>query len=192
MKAGPLRIGVDVDGILADHLTALIPRLQERHGIALRWEEATQWQLPLGASNISAEFVAAMEDLGWVAGIPPYPDAVGVMSKLVGLGRVVIVTARPQAARDITVAWLKRHRFAFHEVVCGLDVDKGGLNLDFLVDDYTGNIRRLLVAQRGVGVLVDRPWNRDGREELAALGGRGRFRVVQSFGEVVDLAEEAR
>lgn len=196
------RIGVDVDGVLADHVTALIPRVRAKYGIELRWEEATQWRLPLGDSDIGVEFVEAMTDLEWVAGIPAYPDAAGAIRELASLAEVVIVTARPRTAADTTINWLNRHGLPFDEFVCGHRVDKNRQGLDLLIDDYLGNIVGFLAAPADIsagggtgvedrmGVLLDRPWNREGRDELLSAGGPDRFRVVRALREVTALLQE--
>lgn len=196
------RVGVDVDGVLADHVTALIPRMRAKYGIELRWEEATQWRLPLGDSDIVVEFLEAMTDLEWVAGIPAYPDAAGAIRELASLAEVVIVTARPRAAADTTINWLNRHGLPFYEFVCGIDADKNRQGLDLLIDDYLGNILGFLAegadigagvgtgVEGRIGVLLDRPWNREGRDELFTASGLDRFHVVRSLREVTALLQQ--
>jgi len=184
---GRRRIGVDVDGVLADHVTALIPRVLDKYGVELRWEEANQWRLPLGDSDIGVEFVEAMVDLEWVAGIPVYQDAAEAVGELASVAEVVIITARPPVAAEATQAWLHRHQVPYDQFMCGPELDRNRQDLAMLVDDYVGNIYEFVAHTAGIGVLLDRPWNRDDREDLGTVGGTGRFYVVQSLREVVGL-----
>jgi hypothetical protein len=56
--------------------------------------------------------------------------------------------------------------------------------VDALVDDYLGNVSEFLTNSHGPAVLVDQPWNRTGRDELASYVSERRVDVVTALGDV--------
>jgi restriction endonuclease S subunit len=66
---------------------------------------------------------------------------------------------------------------------------------DVLIDDFTGNIFDFLTNTKGVGVLVEQPWNRE-RDALDTFAKAGRLFIVSNLLELriswSEIAEKAR
>lgn len=117
----PIRIAVDLDGVLTEH-----PR-----PLALAANRAFGLDLPPQAFVDSAGLNVPLEVRQWVYG-PDGPARLlrpadgaqeALRTLLVALGgeQVRIITARPAAARELTLAWLERHGFPACELICADD-----------------------------------------------------------------------
>jgi hypothetical protein len=56
-----------------------------------------------------------------------------------------------------------------------------------LIDDYTNNIQDFLEHTSGLGVLVDRPWNRRDRPKLSRWHDTHRLAVVESLDAIPSI-----
>ena len=59
-KDAGLVVGIDVDGVLANQIHGVVQRVRARLGIFLRYEDVTEWRLPLGESDIAREIAMAL------------------------------------------------------------------------------------------------------------------------------------
>ncbi|NLT34354.1 MAG: hypothetical protein GXX83_00420 [Gaiellales bacterium] len=187
-----MRIGVDIDGVLADHVRGILPRIEAKYGLRLNYEDLSAWRYAVGESDMLLEIMEAMEDPEWVTALPVYEGVAQGLAGLRELGRVSIVTARPEGAVQATLAWLEGNQLAFDEFIRCENADKPAQAIDVLVDDHLPNVCDFVVRGNGVGVLLDRPWNREGREGMAEPLGGGRLRVVKGVGETVALLGAAQ
>lgn len=104
-----------------------------------------------------------------MATVKPYPGAVKTLQKLKHQGhKIYIITKRPSEDKEMTVAWLHKHKIPFTGVALTQHSDKSApansFNLDFFVDDLDENLYELHRArarwQKGL-FLMTRPWNVD-------------------------------
>jgi uncharacterized HAD superfamily protein len=190
-KTEQLTIGVDVDGVLADQVTPVLPRVLKDHGVALRYEDITQWRLPIGSSDIAQEIAKAQAYRSYVLEMPLHHGASELMAVLSSEARVLVVTARKGEARGWTSQWLFRHGLAHDQLLWGEEAQKSEHGADILIDDYLGNLLEFLRNARGVAVLVDQPWNRE-REELASFIDQGRAFVVDDLPHLTRIWRDIR
>jgi hypothetical protein len=61
---------------------------------------------------------------------------------------------------------------------------KSDHGVDALVDDFLGNVEDFLQKATGPVVLVDQPWNRNGRDELSEYAAANRLATVTSLRDV--------
>lgn len=183
------RIGIDIDGVVADQVGSVLPRIQEDLGVSLTKNDVTDWRLPLANSDIAAEINKALLDPAYVLNMPTLPGAARLLNALFPHHEIVMVTARPDAAIPFTRVWLERKGLAFDRIVSSGEMQKSLHGCDVLVDDYLGNVLEFLSNSEGVAVLVDQPWNRD-RKELEPLISSGRAFVAASLDYVPALIRE--
>lgn len=153
---GELHFGVDVDGVLAHHLPAMVEIVRDLTGVALTPDQVVDYyfagQVP--RDQMDRVFERCME---LALDLPPMPDH-HLVNELPG--KVTIVTHRHEdAAGAVTRAWLQRHGVQFHDLVFtrGLKSETG--RFDFFVDDAPHNAEDLA----GAGVttfLMEQPYNR--------------------------------
>ena len=154
-----LVIGIDVDGVLADQIRGVLPRIAERHGVALAYDDVTDWRLPIRDSDIAREIVRAQEDRTYVLAMPVHEGARRLLRFIRKTHRIVVITARKgNAAIPWTTEWLKNNRLVYDEVVAASEARKSNHRTDVLIDDFAGNIDEYLRSTKGVAVLVDQPW----------------------------------
>jgi len=189
-KARGKRIGVDIDGVVADQVGHVLPRIREDFGISLTRNDVTDWRLPLSNSDIAVEINKALLDPEYVLSMPALPGASQLLNRLFPRHEIVMVTARPEAAIPFTRVWLERHGLAFDRIESSGEMQKSLHGCDVLVDDYLGNVLEFLSNSDGVAVLVDQPWNRE-RKELEPLIKNGRALVAASLDSVPALVGQA-
>lgn len=191
-KDAGLVIGIDVDGVLANQIHGIQPRVRARLGMELRYEDITDWRLPLGNSDIAKEIGIALEDPEYVVGMPVHDGAREVVDGLYTRNRIVMITGRPPETRAWTSQWLQNHGFTLDDVVNIKERNKSFYRTDVLVDDYIENIREYLMNTNGTAILVDQPWNRRDRRELDEWVRTERLHVVETIREVPAIIAELR
>jgi len=179
----PLVVGVDVDGVLADQITGILPLIRERHELVLTRSEITEWNMPIKGSDIGQELERSMSSREFVLGMPVHEDAASMMTFLRETNRVIVVTARRGQALEWTAEWLRKNHLPFDELIGGVEAKKSACAADVLIDDYIGNVVEFLDNTSGVAILVDQPWNRD-RSPLLTRASNGRVVILPRLSEL--------
>lgn len=195
-RAARLTIGIDVDGVLADQITGVLPRIKERHDVILTYADITEWELPIKDSNIAVEIVDAQASRDYVLEMAVHEGAKRFLAFLHELHRIVVITARKgEAATTWTAEWLQKHQLPYDEVIAGSETKKSEHRTDVLIDDFIGNVSEFLANTKGVAVLVEQPWNRE-RHTLDGFANGERLFIVSSLLELrirwPQIAEKAR
>lgn len=159
-----MKIGVDVDGVLANHAHFLTGHLEREYGLELKQTDITSYRqsLPEIDSDIGSEYIKAITESPRevLLSLPIYPDGKRVLNRLKSEGHTIhIATHRPAITHQFTKEWLSENQIpvdVYHDEV---PLNKGELPIDVLVDDYAENIHRA-VSESGVyGVLLERGWS---------------------------------
>lgn len=185
-KAAGLKIGVDVDGVLANQITGILPRLKRRLNVTLRYEDVTDWKLPLDGSDIAKEILIAMQDSDYLLSMPVHNHARDVVTELYRSHSIKILTARPLGSEPYTKTWLQKNGIQYDSLASVKEKEKSLYATDVLVDDYLGNIKAYLDETNGVAILVDQPWNRD-RPTVQTYIDEGRLFVTVGLLDVPRL-----
>ncbi|MEW6048630.1 MAG: hypothetical protein AB1609_19505 [Bacillota bacterium] len=155
-----MRIAVDVDGVLADQIAPLIPRLKQKYGILIKPDEITSWEYVLSTgTNIRTEIEEALEDPEFLLNMPVVEGALFGMTQLCKCHRVYVATARQPRLAELTSRWLRKHGIPHRCLVSTDSRGKAALDADVLIDDNIENIQLFCESGRH-GVLFDRSWNR--------------------------------
>lgn len=159
-----MRIGIDVDGTLADNLQAFVDVFNEKTGKQLTKTEVFDFDLSLVYGIPADEVDQVFHDnaervFGEVPAMEGAREALELM-KNAGV-ELYLVTARPPNLRELTADWLKRHKIPYDRLI--FDPHKGEAcrrhGLKVFVDDHFDNA--VGVARVGSkSVLVDAPHNR--------------------------------
>jgi uncharacterized HAD superfamily protein len=167
MNDNKLRIAVDFDGVLFDHVPYVLRGFRDRLGIDLAAEGFRHWDYyqyqqvkdaDLPPSQIQRVLRDIETDLKLHREAPRDKLAARVMAEWIAAGHTVdIVTARSRVAENATRAFLKEHSIPHHGLVMERWLKTGW---DVLVDDAPHNA--LLAAADGtLALLMDHPYNRD-------------------------------
>lgn len=181
-----LWIGIDVDGVLADQITGILPLATAKSGKAYVYDDITQWDLPVGDSNI-AEIIKEEQSRNkrYIESMTLHVGAVEALDELISKYRVAIVTARDPSTDTWTKAWLKKNGVPCDHYENKKEGTKQNADTDIrlLVDDYPGNVSEFLRVPGHKAVLFSQPWNRG--HGLQAEVDSGRLIVASNWNEVV-------
>jgi uncharacterized HAD superfamily protein len=157
-----LVIGLDIDGVIVDCASVMLPLLSKVCHRTVHLEDISSWDLK-EALNIDekAENYIWENILGTdlLSGAPPVQGAVDGLSCL-DRHEIWIVTGRPAHLREVTESWLEKRRIKYDNI---LFIESGskisaGLEFDVFVEDYLEEAR--LFANAGVlTLLFNQPWN---------------------------------
>ena len=166
-----LRLGIDLDGVVADFNAGWIERYNAQFGSDLLPEHVDIWDAPTLLTHFTkmSEFWSWARTAGGGASIfrvlQPYHGAIEALERLAARDHIVIVTTKPRFAIHDTFEWLAEHRVPTTEV--HIVDDKSEVDCDIYLDDADHNIEALLdCPARLAGVPV--------RPTLEHLSRRGR------------------
>ena len=190
-----LRIGIDVDGVIADFRTAF-------HAAAvrcLRHDVADSDDLesagPLSPDDIRKVWDYIGRTQNWWMDVPPYePDQIARLYSLTRAAgwEVFFLTKRPPSAGDSvqfqTQWWIERFGFYLPAVltVPGSRGDiANGLRLDIIIDDQVLNCIEVISAAPAKALLMLRSTNAAAREHASNRG----IGVVSTLSEAITVLE---
>jgi uncharacterized HAD superfamily protein len=162
-----LRIAVDFDGVLFDHVPYVLRGFRDRLGIDLAAEGLRHWDyyhykqvrerdLPPSVINKVLRDIETDQKLHREA--PRDKLAGRIMAEWIAAGHHVdIVTARSKDAEQATKAFLTEHGIPHHGLVMERWLKTGW---DVLIDDAPHNAL-LAAADGSLALLMDHPYNRD-------------------------------
>lgn len=154
-------VAVDVDGVLADQVGAILYDMKSRLGVDMARSEVQSWDEPVPGTDtdIKIEIERALLREEFVKCIPPLEGARQGVDVLRSRGfRIVIATSREASVDDATKEWLESQGLEYDEYMNLSSKGKGTVPADALVDDYPNNIRAF-ANEGGLGVLFRQPWN---------------------------------
>lgn len=159
-----MRIGVDIDGVVADTFPLLLRELNSYFGRQIQAADFTHYDIRkvYGISEqefrefIRSKELYLMEDSLPMAGVVHY------LNLLAARHKIFLITARREEFRDPTKKWLSSHGICYEELFLLGSPAKGetcgALGLHAFVEDNPYNARQLT----GCGIpilLLDRPYN---------------------------------
>lgn len=183
------RAGLDMDGVLYDWNGTATYLLNTRFGYQLQKDWPHWSHRDNGIADEHWEWL-------WSEGIKLglfrhgncYKGAFDAVQQLQHRGwRIVIITSRPESARQDTLDWLSFHGIPTDEVhVLGNNRLKSDVkHCNLYVDDRVENVDELARATTGRVLLMDRPWNR----KAISLHEDGRaWQRIHSWREVAEYA----
>lgn len=161
-----LRIGVDLDGVLAEPMTVWCDLYSKRHGEFLSLKDIRAWEVWKVVKISRDEFFRTLDDawLEWER-IPATEEGVGQQVALLReLGTVDVVTGRSLRTVGPAKEWLKTHSIQYDRFVrTESTLAKIQLDYDVFVDDSPRLMELIASRSMALGVLYTRPWNRNAR-----------------------------
>lgn len=165
-----IKIGIDVDGVIADLNREILRRLEARGVKNLpSYNELVSYNTRFCVSErIAAEIDREMEASDLVPSLPLIdPNAKGVIKNLIlkKNSLVYFVTApyyHNKHWMHQRLEWLVKHfgKNAYHTTIFAASVTKDLIDLDYLIEDHPRTI--LSARQAGIKPIVfDQPWNRN-------------------------------
>lgn len=187
MKRRCLRLGIDLDGVVADFNSGWISRYNRDFGTTLDVGQVVEWNAPTHLTHFRGmdEFWdwarTCGEGRSLFHPLDTYPDALETLHCLQQRGHlIVILTTKPDFAVHDTYAWLSRHEIPTTEVHI-LD-DKTKVECDVYLDDADHNLTDLRRERPDSSVCrFIRPWNRSAEGLVDIVDWPGFLNFVDSL-----------
>jgi hypothetical protein len=187
-----LRLGIDVDGIVADFRSAFRALAQKQLGIA-----AEDVERELSNADIDRLWKAVGSSTNWWVDVPAHePDQIARLYAQARRERweVFFLTSRPLSAGDSvqlqTQVWLERFGFLLPSVLTAPAGARGelarALRLDLALDDRLVNCLEIISASNSKAVLIARDESDTKIREAAEARGIG---VVSTLAQGLDAVE---
>lgn len=155
-------IGVDIDGVIADIGTAMLPLLSEACARPVAYQDLCPWDfgkaLSIGEETMSPTWKRLFESDA-LRYAPPIDGALNGLSVL-SQHEIWLVTSRPISTQDLTLSWLHDNRVHYDQLVFSRRGDKlsAGPTFNVFVEDFLGEATAIAKADI-VSILFDQPWN---------------------------------
>ena len=197
---GQKRIGIDLDGTVADYITGVAPLLKEHYGLVPDWNvEAYRIEEVFGLTPETRPPKMRehlYEDLHLFRDLPKRePDIERLTVSLKKKGyKVYIITARAASPiiREDTKFWLDENNFEYDDIfhvedkaqLCKL------MRIHVMIEDEVMQVGNLQRSKINV-VVPDQPWNQHLPDDPHYLERkRGRVRRVYNWRNARDAVEE--
>jgi len=183
-----LRIGVDLDGVLAEAMVVWCDLYNKRYGGSLRFEDIRAWEVWRIVKITRDQFFRLLDDawLEWER-MPPTEEGVGEQMRVLReFGTVDVVTGRSMRTLSQAKEWLRAHAISYDRFV-RTESTLGKIRLDYnvFVDDSPKLMERIASRSTVLGILYTRPWNREARMPSV-------IRRANSWSEVAPIVRAAR
>ncbi|MFC2017701.1 hypothetical protein ACFLTQ_00145 [Chloroflexota bacterium] len=161
-----LVIGVDIDGVIADLGTAMLPLLSEVCSRPVAYHDLSSWDLGQALSIDEVTMKRTWEQLFFSDALryaPPIDGAIDSLSTL-SEHEIWLVTSRPISTQDLTISWLHDNRVHYDQIVFNRRGDKlsVGPTFNIFIEDYLDEI--ITITEAGIfALLFDQPWNQTSR-----------------------------
>lgn len=160
-----LRLGIDLDGVVADFNRGWTVAYNRSFGAQLSADMVRTWDSPLSLTHFHDmdafwSWARGQGRNGVFRELDPYPGAVEALHELHGEGHdLVIVSAKPDWAVPGTLEWLAEHRIPTREI--HFTEHKHRVSCDVYLDDAPGQLAEI-ARERASDAIVCRfvrPWN---------------------------------
>jgi uncharacterized HAD superfamily protein len=184
------RVGMDLDGVIADIAGQLLGFIHRTLGVALSVDELTSEDIETCTPVSREQLVSFFRDPAFFQGVQPFPNAGRALTALRDSGcSLHIITDRFWYAglHQHTEEWLREHRLPYDSLDFARKGEKHGfaakLRLQWFIEDQLSNAN--LLAQSCRVLLLDRPYNRQQGAQAR------RVERVYSLDEAVERILEA-
>lgn len=175
IKQKGLKIGIDIDGVLANQIKGVTPRIKSLLKVDLDYDDIKEWNMKIGNSSIDKEIAFAMAYKDYVISMEPHPGAERITYALYKNQMIIIITARPIETEEWTKEWLAKEKIPYDIIKYVQESSKFSVATDILIDDYIGNILEFLRKTNGFAILVNQPWNKDRNDLMSYISNRRLF-----------------
>lgn len=161
-----MRLGIDLDGVVANFTQGWMDFYNREFGATLRVEDSQRWNDLVDLTHFRDihefwNWASDLEGHSIFWHLEPFPGAIEAVRSLVYAGHeVVVVTTKPPFAHDDTREWIERHRLPAAELHIFDGNDKWTVPCDAYLDDGPHVLPGLLLHRPESTICrYVRPWN---------------------------------
>jgi len=161
-----LIIGIDVDGVIVDIGTAMLPLFSETCARPVTYQDLCSWDLG-EALNIDEETINRvwkhLFNSDALRDAPPIDRAINGLTAL-SEHEIWLVTSRPTSIQDLTLSWLHDNKIHYDQIVFNRRGDKlsVGPTFDVFIEDFLDEATTIAKADIFT-ILFDQPWNQESK-----------------------------
>lgn len=183
-----IQVAVDMDGVLVEQVTPVLEKLRQEKRIEVHKSMVTDWEYPIGETNIKIEIEKAEQQQEFVKKMPPIEGAIDGIGTLSKKYKIVIATSRELVTDNWSKNWLENNGIHYERFVNTRSAGKTLEGIDILIDDYIGNIKQFIENgdENRQAILFAQPWNQDVRK-IADLIEQGKVQIAHSWPAVLSL-----
>jgi uncharacterized HAD superfamily protein len=166
IKMKRLIIGIDIDGVIVDFGSVILPILSEVCARPVCYQDLCSWDLSK-ALNIDKKTMTntweQILDSDLLRHAPPIKGAIEGLSAL-SKHEIWLVTSRSKSMQRLTLSWLNDNKASYNHLVFGRHGNKHSVGpaFDVFVEDFIEEVRA--IAEAGIfTILLDQPWNKTTR-----------------------------
>ncbi|MGI6491125.1 MAG: hypothetical protein GX949_05425 [Peptococcaceae bacterium] len=166
-----MRVGVDIDGVLADSLSLWLKELNSYFNKSIEMPQTSLQDICVAYGIREEDLLAFMRERGsfFVTEPKPLPGAAHYLNEIKKNHDIFIVSARDEAFGKETREWLSKHNLPYDEILLLGDHDKTGACLDNGLNVMIDDMLRISVEVSSAGVpvlLMDAPYNQGDLPDL--------------------------
>jgi 5'(3')-deoxyribonucleotidase len=159
-----LKIAVDIDGVLADQVSAVLERIEREYGQKYQKTDVNRAHWTFQGIDIWTEISRLLKDPEYVLSIPVIDGARSALQKISRKDLCVVTARRPETA-IATKQWLSRHFPCLREYYYAKVGNKHCVPSNILIDDFDLNIVEFVKSNPGKrAILFEQPWSRNDTE----------------------------
>jgi 5'(3')-deoxyribonucleotidase len=183
-----LDIAVDIDGVLADQVGAVLKKIEEKYGLRYSKEDVNCAHWSFEGRDIWFEIAELLTDSEYLMGLSVIEGSQTALKQLAN-HCVYVVTARRPETEIATKQWLSTHFPCLREYYHAKTGTKHTIPSDVLIDDFDLNIVEFVKSgPNRRGILFMQPWSIN-ETEIERYADRVYFcrgwqSVVKAIGEI--------
>ncbi len=154
-----MRIAIDIDGVLADQIGAVIERIKREYGQSFQKSDVNQAHWTFQGRDIWTEISRLLKDPEYVLSIPVIDGAKSALQEISQRDLCVVTARRPETA-TATKQWLSKHFPCLKEYYYAKVGAKHSVPSNILIDDFDLNIVEFVKSNSSKrGILFEQPWS---------------------------------
>lgn len=154
-----MKIAVDIDGVLADQVGAVLKVIEEEYGLKYSRSDVNRAHWTFEGREIWSEIARLLADPEYVMQVPLIEGSQNAIRQLL-LHDVFVVTARRPNAEVATKLWLSAHFPCLKQYYTAKTGTKHNIPSDVLIDDLDMNIVEFVKSDPNRhGILFMHPWS---------------------------------
>ncbi len=159
-----MKIAVDIDGVLADQVAAVLKVIEKEYGLRYSKSDVNRAHWSFEGREIWSEIADLLADPEYVLQVPLIEGSQKAIEQLFGHD-VFVVTARRPNAEVATKQWLNAHFPCLKQYYCARTGTKHSVPSDVLIDDLDMNIVEFVKSDPDRhGILFTHPWSLNGTD----------------------------